>query len=73
MPPQKFSRVRTLRHAIVSTQKEFSARFHISLGTLRDWVQGKTEPDPSARAHLRAIAGDAVAVQRALEAGPGAE
>jgi putative transcriptional regulator len=63
-------RARTLRRALGLTQEEFSARFHIPLGTLRDWEQGKAEPDQSARAYLRAIAGDAAAVQRALEAGP---
>ena len=52
------------------TQEEFATRFQIPLGTLRDWEQGKAEPDQWARAYLRAIAGDAVAVQRALHAGP---
>jgi len=62
--------VKTLRRALGLTQEEFSARFRIPLGTLRDWEQGKAEPDQSARAYLRAIAGDAAAVQRALEAAP---
>ena len=56
--------------ALGLTQEEFAARFQIPLGTLRDWEQGKAEPDQSARAYLRAIAGDAAAVQRALQAGP---
>jgi hypothetical protein len=38
--------------------------------TLRDWEQAAKEPDQAARAYLRAIAGDAAAVQRALEATP---
>jgi putative transcriptional regulator len=67
---RKLPRTKTLRRALGLTQEEFSARFHIPLGTLRDWEQGKTEPDQSARAYLRAIAGDATAVQRALENGP---
>jgi uncharacterized DUF497 family protein/DNA-binding MarR family transcriptional regulator/DNA-binding transcriptional regulator YiaG len=66
----KVPRTKTLRRALGLTQEEFSARFQIPLGTLRDWEQGKTEPDQSARAYLRAIAGDAAAVQRALEAVP---
>ena len=66
----KVSRARTLRRALGLTQEEFATRFHIPLGTLRDWEQGKAEPDQSARAYLRAIAGDPVAVQRALETGP---
>jgi putative transcriptional regulator len=63
-------RTRTLRRALDLTQEEFAVRFQIPLGTLRDWEQGKSEPDQSARAYLRAIAGDAAAVHRALEAGP---
>ncbi len=63
-------RTKIIRRALRLTQEEFAARFHIPLGTLRDWEQGKTEPDQSARAYLRAIAGDAAAVQRALEATP---
>ena len=63
---------KTLRRALSLTQEEFAARFHIPLGTLRDWEQGRSEPDQTARAYLRAIAGDAIAVQRALEAHPGA-
>ena len=66
----KVPRAKTLRRALGLTQEEFAARFQIPLGTLRDWEQGKSEPDQSARAYLRAIAGDAAAVERALQAGP---
>ena len=69
---RKVPRVKIIRHALGLTQEEFAARFHIPLGTLRDWEQGVAQPDAAARAYLRAIAGDAGAVQRALEAGPGA-
>lgn len=61
-------RTKTLRRALGLTQEEFAARFHIPLGTLRDWEQGRTEPDQPARAYLKVIAMDAGAVQRALEA-----
>lgn len=47
-------RAKIIRRALRLTQEEFSARFHIPLGTLRDWEQGKTEPDQSAQAYLRA-------------------
>ena len=64
-------RAKTLRRALGLTQEEFSARFQIPLGTLRDWEQGRAEPDQPARAYLKVIAGDAEAVQRALQsAGP---
>lgn len=63
-------RVKTLRRALGLTQEEFAARYHIPLGTLRDWEQGRSEPDQPARAYLKAIAGDPAAVLHALEVGP---
>jgi putative transcriptional regulator len=49
-------RVKTLRRALGLTQEEFAARYHIPLGTLRDWEQGRTQPDQPARAFLSVIA-----------------
>lgn len=63
-------RAKTLRRALGLTQEEFATRYHLPVGTLRDWEQGVCEPDQAARAYLRAIAGDPIAVQRALEAMP---
>jgi putative transcriptional regulator len=63
-------RLKIIRRALGLTQEEFAARFQIPLGTLRDWEQGAKEPDQAARAYLRAIAGDPVAVERALHAVP---
>lgn len=37
------------------TQKDFSARFGIPLGTLRDWEQGVSEPDAAGMALLTVI------------------
>lgn len=67
---QPVPRAKTLRRALGLTQEEFAARFHIPLGTLRDWEQGRAEPDQPARAYLKVIAVDPQAVQRALEAMP---
>lgn len=63
----RIPRAITLRRALHLTQEEFAARYHIPLGTLRDWEQGRSEPDQTARAYLRAIASDAEPVRRALE------
>jgi putative transcriptional regulator len=60
-------RTKTLRRALGLTQEEFAGRYQIPLGTLRDWEQGRAEPDQPARAYLKAIAGDPEAVQRALQ------
>lgn len=67
---RRVPRVRTIRRALGLTQDEFATRFRIPLGTLRDWEQGRSEPDQTARAYLRAIAGDASAVLHALTTGP---
>ena len=60
-------RVRTMRRALGITQEEFAARYHVPLGTLRDWEQGRTEPDQPARAYLTVIAHDPEGVCRALQ------
>lgn len=59
-------RIKTLRRALHLTQEEFSTRYHIPLGTLRDWEQGRCEPDQPSRAYLRVIAHDPDGVMRAL-------
>ncbi len=56
----------TLRRRLMLTQEEFSARFAIPLGTLRDWEQGRSEPDAPARAYLKVISAEPDAVARAL-------
>ena len=67
---RRVPRVKTLRRALGTTQEQFATRYHIPLGTLRDWEQGRTEPDQPARAYLRAIAGDPDGVFRRLENSP---
>jgi putative transcriptional regulator len=51
-------RVFILRRALGLTQEEFSARFAIPLGTLRDWEQGRSAPDAAVAAYLKVIAAD---------------
>jgi putative transcriptional regulator len=65
-PPAK-----VIRRALGYTQEEFSTRYHIPIGTLRDWEQGRAEPDQPARSYLRVIAHNPDAVEQALKAGPG--
>ena len=67
---KRVPRARILRRALGLTQEEFAARYHIPIGTLRDWEQGRSEPDKPARAYLHVIAHDPDGVRRALEAGP---
>ena len=56
-----------IRRALGMTQEEFAARYHIPLGTLRDWEQGRSTPDQPARAYLTVIAHSPDRVQQALD------
>ncbi len=55
-----------IRRALELTQEEFSARYHIPVGTLRDWEQVRAEPDQPTRAYLTLIASDPDRVNRLL-------
>jgi putative transcriptional regulator len=58
---------KTIRRALGMTQEKFAARYHIPLGTLRDWEQGRATPDQPTRAYLIVIAHSPEGVQQALE------
>jgi putative transcriptional regulator len=59
-----------IRRALELTQDEFAVRYHIPVGTLRDWEQGRAEPDQPTRAYLMLIARDPDHVNRILNPGP---
>lgn len=59
-------RVSVIRRALKLSQEDFAGAFHIPLGTLRDWEQGRKEPDAAARAYLRVIAREPETVRKAL-------
>jgi putative transcriptional regulator len=63
-------RARIIRRALGLSQEDFAARYHIPIGTLRDWEQGRVEPDQAARAYLTVIARDPEAVRKALSSAP---
>ena len=57
---------KVVRQALGLSQEEFAAQFRIPVGTLRDWEQGRVEPDQTARAYLMVIARNPDAVRDAL-------
>ena len=59
--------VRALRKKLKLTQEEFAARFHLPLGTVRDWEQGAHLPDKAAQVLLTVIAKAPDAVADALQ------
>lgn len=64
---KRVPQIKTLRRALSLTQEEFAARYRIPVGTLRDWEQGRSEPDQPARAYLTVIARDPEGVRAALK------
>ena len=67
---KRVSRAKIIRRALRLTQEEFAARYHIPLGTLRDWEQGRSEPDQTAKAYLKVIAANPEAIYQALQFTP---
>jgi len=59
--------VKIIRRALGLSQEEFSARYMIPIGTLRDWEQGRAKPDQAARAYLTVIARNPDAVRLVLD------
>jgi putative transcriptional regulator len=47
--------VRALRRRLGMSQERFASCFHLSVGTVRDWEQGRTVPDGPARVLLKLI------------------
>jgi putative transcriptional regulator len=58
-------RASIVRRALKLSQEDFAAAFHIPIGTIRDWEQGRYKPDAAARGYLRVIAREPDAVYRA--------
>jgi putative transcriptional regulator len=58
--------VRSIREALGQTQLEFAAMIGVSPATLRNWEQGRRQPEGPARALLRVAARNPGAVAAAL-------
>ena len=55
---QKARLVRTVRTRLGLSQVEFAKRFHVPLGTLRDWEQARATAPDFAVAYVRVIMRD---------------
>ncbi len=62
--------VRAIRERTGLSQAKFSASFGFAIGALRNWEQGRRQPDVAARAFLMVIEHEPEAVRRALTAEP---
>ncbi|MCY1271082.1 Antitoxin igA-2 [compost metagenome] len=62
-------KVREIRRATGLSQAKFAEKIDVAVGTLRNWEQGRRDPEGPARALLRAINNDPVHVLAALNGG----
>ena len=58
--------VRAIRVALKLTRDEFAARFGFAKSAVKDWEQGRRQPECSARILLKVIENEPKAVERAL-------
>ena len=71
---EEFAKIKTIqllrraRELTDLSQTEFAARYHIDVGQLQEWEQGRSVPDSVALAYLQVIAREPEAVDRALSA-----
>lgn len=63
---KRVPRIKTLRRALQLTQNEFSNRYRIPVATIREWEEGRSEPDAPAKAFLHLIATDPKGVAEKL-------
>lgn len=55
--------VKAIRRRVKLTQGEFAATYKLPLGTVRDWEQGRRQPETGSRLYLRMIEADPTGVQ----------
>ena len=58
--------VRVIRKRLGLSQSEFARRFGFGLATVRDWEQGRYQPDQAARSYLLVIEREPEIIERAL-------
>jgi putative transcriptional regulator len=58
--------VRAIRRSLHMSQNEFASSFRIPLATLKNWEQGRRQPDAPANAYLRVIAASPETVRKAV-------
>jgi putative transcriptional regulator len=66
---RRVSFAKHVRFKLGLSQSGFAERFHIPVGTLRDWEQHRAQPDAAALAYLCVIDADPESVDRALSRG----
>ena len=60
--------IKAIRHRLEKSQSEFALMIGVSVATLRNWEQGRREPEGPAKALLRVASENPEAVAEALSA-----
>jgi putative transcriptional regulator len=63
--PRKID-VKALRTKLRMTQMQFAVRYNLNVARLRDWEQGRSQPDGAVRAYLTVIEQEPDTVERVL-------
>lgn len=66
-PPDAVN-IKEIRERLGLSQDEFATRFGFDAASLRNWEQGRTEPEIAVRSFLKVIEADPNAVENALSA-----
>jgi len=61
---------RSVRERLGLTQEQFALRYGLDLATVKNWEQGRTQPDRASAAYLRVIARQPIEAAQAQEADP---
>ncbi len=64
-PPSRVD-VKAIRERMELSQEQFALEFGLELATVRNWEQGRSEPDTAARNFLTTVSRNPSAVRRAL-------
>ena len=59
--------VKAIRRAVKLTQEQFAETYHVPLGSLRDWEQGRYQPDAASRTLLAMIAAEPDGVRAIID------
>jgi DNA-binding transcriptional regulator YiaG len=62
----EYVNVRSLRQNLGMSQREFASAFGLALTSVRNWEQGRSEPDASIQSYLAVIKNEPEMVIRAL-------
>lgn len=58
--------IKAIRESRALSQRDFSEKYRLPVGTVRDWEQHRREPDTGSKVYLSMIEADPDAVERIL-------